>query len=75
MVLVEIMNQPWSKNIPFIHPRIFLIPKTLPFYQVLQFVAVESTVDDFFDFIMLPIVNYFGRSRSSVLTVEGIMRS
>jgi hypothetical protein len=41
----------------------------------LQFVAVESTVDDFFDLVMLLVVDYFRRRRSSVPTVEGIMRS
>jgi hypothetical protein len=40
----------------------------------LQFVAVESTVDDFFNLVMLLIIDDFGRRRSLVSTIEGIMR-
>jgi hypothetical protein len=36
---------------------------------------VETTVDDFFDLVMLLIVNYLRKRRSSVSTIEGIMRS
>ena len=75
MGLVEFTNQPWSKDIPFICPRIFFIPKSLPFYKVLQLVAVESAIDDFFDLVMFLVVDYFGERRSLISTVEGIMRS
>ena len=74
MGLVELTNQPRSKDISLICPRIFLIPKPLPFNQILQFIAVELTVDDFFNLVMLLIVDYFRERRGLVSTVEGIMR-
>jgi len=41
----------------------------------LQFIVVESTVDDFFDLVMLLIIDDFRKRRSLVSTVEGIVRS
>src|SRR6266487_1141036 len=73
--LVEVTDQSWSKDIPFISPRIFLIPKSFPLHQVLQFASIKSTVQDPFDFIVLFIVNNFWKRRWLIVTIEGVLGS